>query len=190
MQKGFFKVLSVHTGDVLYFLDAENEEGVLEKVSQFQFGLSKNQIEKGGFLGGFSIHPIDGNKEILDYLQEKADKDIREFLATDGTFDLMSESAKDSILDDFGERGFFRLMSRMEPATFLTREFEDKSVLFCAPDGSLLIQTPPRFCSENSDAKEEFRRLAKIGAVVFDVEEKGYKVVPKVLAELKKEYSF
>lgn len=40
------------------------------------------------------------------------------------------------------------------------------------------------------DAKEEFRRLAKIGAVVFDVEDKGYKVVPQVLEELKKEYSF
>lgn len=114
MQKGFFKVSSVHNGDVLYFLDAENEEEVLEKVCQLQFGLSRNQAEKGGFLGGFSIHPTDGNKEILDYLQEKADNGIREFLATDGTFDLMGESARNSILDDFGERGLFRLMAREE----------------------------------------------------------------------------
>lgn len=114
MQKKFFKVLSVHTGDVLYFLDAENGEEALEKVCQLQFGLSRKQAEKGGFLGGFSIHPTDGNKEILDYLQEKADKDIREFLATDGTFDLMGGSARDAILDDFGEKGLFRLMAREE----------------------------------------------------------------------------
>ncbi len=119
MQERFFKVSSVHNGNVLYFLDAESEEEVLEKVCQLQFGLSRNQAEKGGFLGGFSIHPTDGNKEILEYLQEKADKDIGEFLATDGAFDLMDESARNSILDDFGEKGLFRLMAKMKSATFL-----------------------------------------------------------------------